>query len=347
MIQTISLTPNYQIPRIIIGSWQLSTGHTLQSNIDYTEALSAFSLLADHGLNTIDCADIYTGAENFIGELIQQRRQKTGQDDIKVHTKYVPDIDRLSQIKREDVRYIITRSLKRLNKSALDLVQFHWWDYSIDHFIEVAYYLNELKNEGLILQLGTTNFDTPHLRQLLDAQIPIISNQTQYSLLDQRPNQHMTQLCADYHFHLVCYGSLAGGFLSEKWLNQPLPTSFNNRSLVKYALVIEDSLGWEGYQQLLLLLKNLADEKQCHIANIASTYILHKPSVASVIVGVRTPQHIESTLRTLNITLSAQEIAVIDQFLMQYPTLTGEPFALERELDNKHRNIMKMNLSDS
>ncbi|MDF0605253.1 aldo/keto reductase [Neisseriaceae bacterium TC5R-5] len=348
MTTHFALSPSYQIPRVIIGSWQLSSGHALQADIDYQAALAAFSFLADHGLNTIDCADIYTGAESLIGEFIQQRRQQSGRDDIRVHTKFVPDIDRLGQIKRQDVRAIITRSLQRLNKSALDLVQFHWWDYAVEHFIEVAFYLQELKDEGLILQLGTTNFDTPHLQQLLAAGIPIISNQTQYSLLDQRPARQMTALCAEYPLNLICYGSLAGGFLSEKWLGLSAPpATLDNRSLVKYALVIEDSLGWDAYQQLLQRLKQLADARQCQIANIASAYVLHKKAVASVIVGVRTPAHIESTVRTLDIVLSPQEIQELDTFLGHYPGLVGEPFALERELGNKHRNIMKMNLSES
>ena len=344
--QKFKLTNDYEINRVINGGWQLSTGHALQNNADLSDARNAFAQLLDEGFHTFDCADIYTGVEEFIGDLVKLRKEATGKDDIQVHTKFVPDADALGTINREYVERIITRSLKRLNKEQLDLVQFHWWDYTISGYVETAQHLLALKEKGLIANIATTNFDTVHLNELLAAGIPVVSNQIQYSLLDHRAEKQMVSLCQEQDIKLICYGSLAGGFLAEKWLGQKQPLQFENRSLIKYSLVIEDTMGWEGYQALLVLLKEIADSKNCSIANIASAYVLQKNAVAAVIIGTRSSRHIDSNKRIFSSKLTSEEINQIDLFIAGFPALSGEPFELERKKGNKHREIMKMNLAD-
>ncbi|NIN67522.1 MAG: aldo/keto reductase, partial [Anaerolineae bacterium] len=80
----------------------------------------------------------------------------------------------------------IDGSLLRLGVDRLDLVQFHWWDYDVPGYLDAAGWLADLLTAGKIRALGVTNFDTYHLRELVGAGIPIVSNQTQYSLLDRR-----------------------------------------------------------------------------------------------------------------------------------------------------------------
>lgn len=342
----INLTPDYQTCRVINGGWQLSEGHKLQGQIDFNAVINAFHQLADKGFNTFDCADIYTGVEELIGQFIQQRRTQNGLDDIHVHTKFVPDLSILDQVNFDYVEKIITRSLKRLNKEQLDLVQFHWWDYEIPGCLDIAGHLVRLQEKGLIKNLGTTNFDTEHLQQLVDAGYPLVSNQTQYSVLDRRPEKKMVDFCLQNNVKLLCYGSLAGGFLSERWLGQPEPTKLENRSLVKYQLVIDDSVGWSGYQKLLTLMKEIGELRGCSLSNVASMYVLNKPAVASVIIGTRSEHHIQSNERLFTTELLADDIQRIDDFLNQHAIPDGEPFELERLEGGKHRNIMKMNLNE-
>lgn len=342
----IRLTDHYEINRVIIGGWQLSDGHALLQQNDMSDARNAFARLLDEGFKTFDCADIYTGVEAFIGELVNERKKLIGTDDIQVHTKFVPDMDALKTIDKQYVERIITRSLQRLNKEQLNLVQFHWWDYDTPGYVETALHLLDLKNKGLIANIATTNFDTPHLQELLDAGVPVVSNQIQYSLMDHRPERQMVKLCEEHHVKLICYGSLAGGFLSEKWLGQPYTSRFENRSLVKYSLVIEDTLGWDGYQTLLGILKTMADHKGCTISNLATAYVLSKPCVAAAIVGTRNSRHIDSNKQLFSCKLTPEEVGQIEQFIASFPGLEGEPFELERLSGGKHREIMKMNLAD-
>ena len=68
------------------------------------------------------------------------------------------------------------------------------------------------------------------------------------------------------------------------------PEDFDNRSLVKYRIIIEDFGGWASYQELLQLLKSISSHYGCEIANISSAYILQKEAVGAVIVGTTEQQ---------------------------------------------------------
>ena len=131
-------------------------------------------------------------------------------------------------------------------------MQFHWWDYDVPGCVEAGLWLEELRAEGKIDLIGGTNFDTPHTEALVAAGVPLASMQVQYSLLDARPENGLVEACERHGIRLLCYGTVAGGFLSDAWLGKPEPQPpFENRSLTKYKLVIDDFGGWELFQELL------------------------------------------------------------------------------------------------
>lgn len=347
MVERIQLREEYSIARVINGLWQLSEGHALQSTLDNKDIMHAFHDLVERGFTTFDLADIYTGAEDFLGQFVLELKKSSAyrHEDLQIHTKYVPDITQLASLTFADTQAIIHRSLKRLNRERLDVVQFHWWDYEVPGYVETAGHLQRLKEQGKIAHVSVTNFDTLHLKELVDAGIEILSCQSQYSLLDRRVEKGLLEYCKANNIHLFCYGTLAGGLLSEKWIDQPVPENPDNRSQVKYIQVIEESIGWDNYQELLLLLKNIAASHGVQIAHIATKYILSQPGVAASIIGTRSSRHVESNARIFDFELTAADAASIDSFIRALPTLEGEPFELERTVGSKFRNIMKMNLN--
>jgi aryl-alcohol dehydrogenase-like predicted oxidoreductase len=80
------------------------------------------------------------------------------------------------------------------------------------------FHLDALRKEGLIGHLGLTNTDTAHLRLVVESGIPIVSNQICYSLLDQRAAGEMATYCTRKGVAILAFGTLAGGFLTDKWL---------------------------------------------------------------------------------------------------------------------------------
>lgn len=345
MNRRYELTPGYSISRVLNGCWQLSEGHSLNGALDANDVMLAFHKLYDRGFTTFDCADIYTGAEDFIGRFVAELKASASwsADDIQIHTKYVPDLDKLETVQFEDTEHIIDRSLRRLNRERLDLVQFHWWDYDIPRCVEVAGHLVRLKEKGKIRNIGVTNFDTGHLAALVAAGVPVASIQTQYSMFDRRPERAQLDYCRAHGIAMFCYGTLSGGFLSEKYLGRADFTP-ETRSQVKYMQVIEDSLGLEGMQRLLALLKQIGEDHGASVSNIATRYILQQPGVAAAIVGVRNSRHVQDNDRLFTFELSADEMAAIRALLDEYPVLPGDPYTLERT-SPRYRGIIKMKLN--
>ena len=349
MVDRIELVPGYSIARVLNGCWQLSPGHTLRGTLDLDEVRRAFAELVRRGFTSFDCADIYGCSEELLGELVAHAVATGGTaDDIQVHTKFVPDIDDLGRIDRAYVETAIDRSLARLNKDALDLVQFHWWDYDVPGCVECAGHLVDLQREGKIRYIGVTNFDTDHLAELVDAGIPVVSMQAQYSVFDRRVERRMQDYCAENDIALICYGTLSGGFIAEKWAGAArADVDPETRSQVKYLQVIEDSLGWEGYQGLLGILAEIAAAHNVGVSNVATAYVLAQRQVAAAIVGVRNARHIDANERIFGCRLAEDEVARIREYIAQYPTVDGEPFEQERTPGSKYRSIMRMNENTS
>ncbi len=344
----ITLDNGYSFCRVINGCWQLSAEHCLKGELDYDDALKAFHMLKDRGLTTFDCADIYTGVEELIGRFVDELKAEGNysHDDIQVHTKFVPDRDILEKVDMAYTEAVVDRSLMRMHRDCLDLVQFHWWDYDVPGMMETAFDLVKLKEKGKIRNIAMCNFDTDHLQMMVDAGIPVVSNQTQYSMFDRRPEKRLIPYSREHDIYCFCYGTLAGGLFSERYIGMKADDfEAETRSHVKYMQILEDSMGWDGYQKLLILLKDIGDKYGVSIANVAVKYILSQAGVGAVMVGCRSTRHIDDNARLLTFELSDEDIEVIREFADSYPSPEGEPYALERTPGSKYQGIIKMNLN--
>src|SRR5262249_14409759 len=112
---------------------------------------------------------------------------------------------------------------------------------------------------------------------------------------------------------LLAYGTLLGGLLSERYLgrSEPQPPELNTASLRKYKQMIDAWGGWALFQELLTVLKGIADQRKASIANIVVRCVLDRPAVAGIIVGVRlgVAQHVADSARVLGVALDASDLA--------------------------------------
>lgn len=341
----IDLAPGYRISRLIKGGWQLAGGHGI---VEREQALADMRAFAEAGITTFDCADIYTGVEALIGDFLREWRpahQHAGEQ-IRVHTKFVPDLGALASLTAHDIRRVIDRSRERLGLRALDLVQFHWWDYDIPGLVDAARYLDALRREGKIRHLAVTNFDTVHLTAILEAGVPIVSHQLQYSLLDRRAAGRMAALCRSHGVGMLAFGAVAGGFLSEKWLGADEPSEpLENRSLTKYKLIIDEFGGWEPFQSLLQVLDEIARRHQVRIGTVAIRWVLDQPGVSAAIVGARHAGHLDATRAALTLQLTDEDRRAIDAVLSSASGPAGDVYHLERDREGRHGRIMRYNLN--
>ncbi len=343
-VATTELRPGYRIARLIKGGWQLAGGH---GSIEQQAAMADMAAYVDAGLTTFDCADIYTGVEELIGAF-RRTLPADASAKLKVHTKFVPDLDVLPRIDRAYVERIIGRSCQRLAQERIDLVQYHWWDYEQPRWLETALWLRELQAEGKIDLIGGTNWDAAHTAAMLEAGVKLATMQVQYSLLDDRPARGMAALCARYGMQLLCYGTVAGGFFSNRWLGAAEPAEpLENRSLTKYKLIIDDAGGWDWFQALLRAVDSVAKRHNTGIGAIASRYVLDLPHVAAAIVGVRNRAHLVEHIKLFDIAFGDADRAEIGAVLAQRRALDGDVYTLERDRTGRHGRIMKYNLGKS
>jgi len=336
-MQRFSITREYSISRIIKGGWHLAGGH---GAIDPRSAQRDMATYVDAGVTTFDCADIYTGVESMIGGFRRIYPEHAAQ--VQVHTKFVPDLGDLARVDRGYVENIIHRSLQRLGMEQLDLVQFHWWDFRIPGYVETALELERLRRAGKIRHLGLTNFDVAHMAEIIAAGVPVVSHQVQYSLVDDRPDHGMVEFCKDHGIWLLCYGTVCGGFLSERWLGLPAPgVPLANRSLTKYRLIIDEFGGWDLFQRLLGTLGEIAATHATDIASVATRIILDRPQVAAAIVGAVDTQHLAAHAKLAHLELQDEDRRMLEAVTRQRRGPAGDIYDLERDRDGVHGRIMK------
>ena len=233
-----------------------------------------------------------------------------------------------------------TKACERLQVSKLPLVQYFWSNYGIKKYVDVALYLAELKEEGLIQEIGATNFDLKRLKELKNAGVPIVSHQVQLSALDRRPIQSgMADWCAENNISLIAFGTVGSGILSNKYLGKGAPTQEekNTSSMRMYSSTAARFGNWKLVQELLgtmdAIAKGARDDgrcPECNLSNVAQRYVLETPAVASVLIGVRNQNHIEENLRTHTFSLTQGERDAIDAVVAKRQGPKGDVWDIER-----------------
>jgi aryl-alcohol dehydrogenase-like predicted oxidoreductase/enamine deaminase RidA (YjgF/YER057c/UK114 family) len=326
-MQRFQLRPGFTGSRIITGLWQVADMERDGHELDLDRAAAAMEQYVNQGFTTFDMADHYGSAEVIAGRF---RKRLPDPGVAQLLTKWVPEPGPLT---RADVRTAVERSLQRMQTEQLDLLQFHAWTFAHPSWLDALFWLQELKQEGLIRQIGVTNFDTAHLRIALNSGVELVSNQVSWSVLDQRPLQRLAELALRHQVWLLAYGTLAGGFLAERWLGKPEPDwdRLATWSQMKYSRFIRIAGGWEAFQRILRALKDVAQRHGVSLANVATRYVLEQPGVGGVIVGARLgeSEHIQENAKLFAFSLNEQdrhEITEAQSGLAPIPGDSGDEY---------------------
>ena len=226
------LAPGLSVSRVVTGLWQVADMERGGKALDLDRAAAALGDYAAAGFDTFDMADHYGSAEDIAGRF----NQGVAAGKFKpaaVFTKWCPPPGEMTP---EVVRAGIQRSMDRLKTDRIDLLQLHWWVFEHPAYLDAMRELSRMQAEGKIGHLGLTNFDTDHLHLLVKQGHRIATNQVCFSLLDRRAGEEMTAFCLANGVKLLAYGTLAGGLLTEKWLDKPEPVSgdISDWSKMKY-----------------------------------------------------------------------------------------------------------------
>lgn len=303
----VPLTPTLSIAPVITGLWQLADLERDGRTANQDAMVRAMGPYVEAGLTTFDMADHYGSAEVVAGRFVAE-----GGATVPVQrlTKWVPEP---GPVTAADAEAAVTRACQRLQASTVDLMQYHAWSYADPRWLDALWHLEALRDAGRIGALGVTNFDTAHLRIAIASGIRLVSNQVSGSLVDRRFTQRMAPYAMAHGVGVLCYGTVLGGFLSERWLGAPEPDwdTLATWSQMKYGRFIRAAGGWAPFQGVLRAANEVARKHGVSIAMVASRWVLEQPGVAAVIVGARlgVSAHVEQTRRLLAFALDAADHA--------------------------------------
>ncbi|PPJ52982.1 hypothetical protein CBER1_10949 [Cercospora berteroae] len=311
-IETFTLNGR-TLPRLFSGLWQLSSPSWGIATLSQINA--QFHEYSPLGFTAYDMADHYGDAEILFGRF---RSTCTSPDALFGATKYC--VFAPIEVTAEVISANITERCHRMQASHIDLLQFHWQDYSDPSYILALQYL---QSDSRITALGLCNFDTEHMLNAINSGIKIHTNQVQFSLIDSRPLHSMVPACKTHGVKLLTYGTLLGGFLSSKWLDKPEPLDNFSQSITpsqrKYYEMIVNWGGWELCQELLQVLEDIGTKYDRSVSCVAMRWVLDvaEEVVGAVIVGTRwgVSGHAEENLKVYGWKLDGEDMAKIEGVL--------------------------------
>ena len=302
-VSATELRPDYWISTIIKG--YSNPGGALRG-FDSASALADMTAFVDAGITTIDCCDGDQGFERLVGSFRQDLRRTHGltvAETVRVHTRFVPDLAVPHAFNQDQVENSIDRSIARLGVDALDMVQLDWPDTDTSGCLDGLGYLTLMQAKGKIHHIGIANFDADHLKMFIQSGIDLVAAKVPFSLIDQRPRGEFADLCRRQNIALLAYGTLAGGFISHRWLGAPDPGySFETPSLARHRLVIEAFGGWGLFQELLLALSAIAARHGVTLSSVALRAVHGHADVAAVILRTSHGDQLDSHLKAFNFT---------------------------------------------
>ncbi|KAJ6437477.1 MYB-like protein [Purpureocillium lavendulum] len=200
--------------------------------------------------------------------------------------------------------------------------------YCVFHPYENPQYIDAIRyllNDERVHAVGLCNFDTAHLQTVLDSGLRIHTNQVQFSLIDSRPTEKMSQVCEDQDVKLITYGTLCGGFLADKWLNKPEPDIYDESVTPSQRKVTSANI--EAINELLGVLKAIGTKHGVKISNVATRWVLDFPYVGAVIVGARmgVSEHTTENMASFGWHLDQEDRQAIDEVLSRIELTFGIP----------------------
>lgn len=315
----LRLSDRLEISRALTGLWQVADIEKDGQIIDPDSGADWLAAYAVQGFDTFDMADHYGSAEIIAGHLLA----RGGTPRPLAFTKWCPPPGPMTA---DVVRAGVEDRLRRLKVDRVDLLQFHWWTFEHPEWLDALHELARLRQEGLIAELGVTNFDAAHLNLALSDGVPILTNQVSFSLLDRRAAGDLAEVCERHGAWLLGYGTLNGGFLSDKWLDRPDPQDISDWSKMKYHRFIDTAGGWDAFQAVLSAASGIAQKHGVSISNVATRWVLEQRRVAGVIIGARLgeAEHTADNLRLFSFTLDDEDRATLDAAFANTTPIPGD-----------------------
>lgn len=307
----------FKVPALSFGTATFAGGKGFSEwgNIDVKEATRLVDICLEAGVSMFDSADIYSAgaAEEVLGGAIQGRR-----DQVIISTKasfrFADGPNDIGSSRAHLIKSV-EGSLRRLGTDYIDLFQLHGFD-ALTPVEEVLHTLDDLVRAGKIRYIGCSNFSGWHLMKSLAVSekyglARYVAHQAYYSLLGREYEWELMPLALDQGVGAVVWSPLGFGRLGGKVRrSQPLPkvSRLQDAWTAKLAPPAPD----EDVHRIVDALDEIAQETGYGITPIAINWVLHRPSVATVIIGARNEEQLRQNLTATDVKLTAAHLAKLD-----------------------------------
>jgi aryl-alcohol dehydrogenase-like predicted oxidoreductase len=282
--------------------------------IDVEGARKQVSLARDAGVNLFDTADVYS---NGLSEEILGKALGSDRDEVLIATKVrqpMGDGPNDAGLSRHHVIRGAEASMRRLGTDYVDLYQVHGWDGQTP-LEETLSALDHLVQSGKVRYVGCSNYAAWQVMKALwiadrEGLTPFVSNQLYYSLQARDIENEIVPVAVDQGLGILVWSPIAGGLLSGKY-RRGVEAPAGSRHLTEWnepPVYDEDKL----YDTVEVLVTIGADHG-VSAAQVALAYTMGKPAVTSVIVGARTEDQLADNLAAADLSLSADEVARLDE----------------------------------
>jgi len=319
-----------QVSRICLGCMsygQAKTPGVLQWQWTLSEADSRphIKRALEAGINFFDTANVYSNGESeeVLGRAI---RDFTPRDEVVLATKVWGPVRQGPNgrgLSRKAILAEVDKSLRRLGTDYIDLYIIHRFDYETP-LEETLDTLNDVVRAGKVRYLGASSMHAWQFMKALGIQrangwAPFVSMQNYYNLLYREDEREMLRLCASEGIGVTPWSPLARGKLARPWSDEPITERAKTDVFGKTLYVKTVDID----KPIVDRTNEIARERGVPPAQIATAWMLSKPSIASPIVGATKPQHLEDAIAAVSIKLSDEEIARLEELYQPHPATEG------------------------
>ncbi len=311
-----------QFSRIILGCMGFGdpSRGTQEWAVGIDEARPIIQQALEAGITTFDTANIYSrgASEEIVGQVLFELRKR---DDVILATKVFSPMGpgpKDAGLSRAAIFAQVEQSLRRLKTDYIDLYQIHRYDPNtpIEETLEA---LHDLVKSGKVRYIGASSM---YAWQFAQAQYVadvhgwtrFVSMQDQYNLLMREEEREMLPFCLNQGIGVIPWSPLARGLLTREWSAETKRSETDRFTRALY------SQAEEANQQIVEMVKAIAEEHHVPMAQVALAWLLQKEAVTAPIVGATRPQHLTDAVAALDLKLSDEEIRRLEApYIPQLP----------------------------
>jgi aryl-alcohol dehydrogenase-like predicted oxidoreductase len=323
-----------KVSRLCLGCMSYGSSKARPWILDEEAALPFFQQALEAGINFFDTADLYSQgmSEEVTGRAL--KRLGTRREEVIIATKVFYPMGTTPNeqgTSKKHVRHAIDASLRRLGVDYVDLYQIHRYDRStpIEETLEA---LTDLIHQGKVLYLGASSMAAWEFAKFLQVArangLPrFITMQNHYNLVYREEEREMIPFCLQEKIGVIPWSPLARGFLAG---NRPRSGEGRLRqgsvgqgetTRAKTDASAQRLYYQESDYQVVDRVIDLAKKRGVSNAQIALAWMLHQPGITAPIIGATKPHHLEEAVKALDVRLTEDEIAYLEEPYQPHPIL--------------------------